>query len=92
MPHGQTWFSLLPFYESFRRLLAGLSKDGMTWVAHEDIGAQHVLAFGAVFLIVIAARSRRLRPGEGHEGRDRARGSSHRPHLRRALRRRGLRR
>jgi F-type H+-transporting ATPase subunit a len=52
MPHGQTWFSLLPFYESFRRLLAGLSKDGMTWVAHEDIGAQHVLAFGAVFLIV----------------------------------------
>jgi F-type H+-transporting ATPase subunit a len=55
MPHGESWFSLLPFHKNLMQLAHLFSKpvteDGRTWIAHEEIGLQHV--YGALLVLVI---------------------------------------
>jgi F-type H+-transporting ATPase subunit a len=57
MPHGESWFNLLPFYKTVEALAAGLSKpvndEGVTWIAHGPIGVQHVFGLVLVLLILI---------------------------------------
>lgn len=57
MPHGETWFNLLPFYQAVEAAAAKLSApfndEGLTWYAHGPIGVQHVFAFAFVVLIVL---------------------------------------
>jgi F-type H+-transporting ATPase subunit a len=54
MPHGQSWFNYLPFYETVEHLLAKLSfsGDGLT-VQHGPISAQHVFALAFVLLVLL---------------------------------------
>ena len=47
MPHGESWFSLLPFHHRFTLWAAQLlgkpfNDDGLTWYAHEHPGVQHI--------------------------------------------------
>jgi F-type H+-transporting ATPase subunit a len=55
MPHGESWFSLLPFHARFVAFAANFSKpfnhDGLTWYAHEQPGVQHL--YGALFVLGI---------------------------------------
>ena len=48
MPHGESWFSLLPFHQRFLAFaqLFGrpFNHDGKTWYAHETPGVQHIYA------------------------------------------------
>ncbi|HEX2677960.1 MAG TPA: hypothetical protein VHM19_15005, partial [Polyangiales bacterium] len=57
MPHGESWFSLLPFHERFLALAHAFSKpfseDGLTWYAHEHPGVQHIYA--ALFVLTLLA-------------------------------------
>jgi F-type H+-transporting ATPase subunit a len=57
MPHGQSWFSLLPFHERFLALAHYFGKpvreDGLTWYAHEQPDVQHIYA-GLFVLGIIA--------------------------------------
>lgn len=57
MPHGESWFSLLPFHGRFQHLAEIFSKpfndDGLTWYAHQHPGVQHV--YGAVFVLFLIA-------------------------------------
>ena len=60
MPHGESWFSLLPFHERFRAWARLLGKpfndDGLTWYAHEHPDVQHIYAALLVLgLIVIVS-------------------------------------
>ncbi len=74
MPHGETWFSLLPFYHS---LQAWISKTfGPTWLEHtETLKIQPIFGFAAVVLTLVIAGffiRRRLQRPEDHilpEGR-----------------------
>jgi F-type H+-transporting ATPase subunit a len=56
MPHGESWFNLLPFYTSVEQAAAGLSApvndEGVTWIAHTPIGVQHVFGFAFVLILV----------------------------------------
>lgn len=56
MPHGMSWFHLLPFYDELQHAAAVLSKpvndEGLTWYAHEPIEVGHVLAFAFVVLLL----------------------------------------
>jgi F-type H+-transporting ATPase subunit a len=56
MPHGESWFSLLPFHArfvAFARLFSKpFSEDGKTWYAHEDPGVQHIYAALLVLLLL----------------------------------------
>ena len=60
MPHGESWFNLLPFFHSVedgaKALSAPFNDEGLTWYAHAPIGVQHVfgLAFVLILLIVMA--------------------------------------
>ena len=53
MPHGESWFSLLPFHQRLTGLAQLLgrpfSDDGKTWYAHENPGVQHI--YGALFVL-----------------------------------------
>jgi F-type H+-transporting ATPase subunit a len=55
MPHGESWFSLLPFHERMLELARVFGKplndQGLSWYAHEPIGLQHV--YGALFVLVL---------------------------------------
>ncbi len=53
MPHGESWFNLLPFFESVEH---SVQAWGPSWYAHQALGVQHVfaLAFVLILLIVIA--------------------------------------
>jgi F-type H+-transporting ATPase subunit a len=55
MPHGESWFSLLPFHArflAFARIFGKpFSDDGLTWYAHEQPGVQHIYA--ALFVLGI---------------------------------------
>lgn len=55
MPHGETWFSFLPFHEYLLQLASVFSQpfttDGLTWYAHEPIGLQHV--YGALLVVLL---------------------------------------
>ncbi|HKP61437.1 MAG TPA: F0F1 ATP synthase subunit A [Polyangiales bacterium] len=57
MPHGESWFSFLPFHERFVAFAHLFSKpvreDGLTWYAHEHPGVQHI--YGALFILGILA-------------------------------------
>jgi F-type H+-transporting ATPase subunit a len=57
MPHGESWFNLLPFYHAIEAAAAKLSApfndEGLTWYAHESIGVQHVFALALVLLVLI---------------------------------------
>ena len=57
MPHGESWFNLLPFYKQVEALAAGLSRpvnaEGLTWIAHGQIGVQHVFGLALVLLLII---------------------------------------
>jgi len=56
MPHGESWFNLLPFYAWAEHAAASLSKpvndEGLSY-AHEPIGVQHVFALLLVVLILL---------------------------------------
>jgi len=55
MPHGESWFSLLPFHGAFLHFAQKAFGDehGHTWVAHASPGVQHVYA-GVFVLLLIA--------------------------------------
>lgn len=57
MPHGESWFSLLPFHERFLHFAAIFGKpfneNGLTWYAQEHPGVQHV--YGALFVLYLIA-------------------------------------
>lgn len=58
MPHGESWFSLLPFHESFRHAVAGIfgqpfNDEGLTWYGHQPIGVQHI--YGGLLVLMIIA-------------------------------------
>jgi F-type H+-transporting ATPase subunit a len=57
MPHGESWFSFLPFHQRFLAFAEMFSKplrdDGKTWYAHETPGVQHI--YGALFVLGILA-------------------------------------
>jgi F-type H+-transporting ATPase subunit a len=64
MPHGESWFNLLPFFHAVEaaaaKLSAPVNDDGVTWIAHGPIGVQHVfgLALVLVVMFIIALRAR----------------------------------
>jgi F-type H+-transporting ATPase subunit a len=55
MPHGESWFSFLPFHERLTAMAAVLSKpvsdDGMSWIAHAPVGLQYV--YNALFVAIM---------------------------------------
>lgn len=57
MPHGESWFNLLPFYKTVEELARGLSNpvndEGVTWIAHAPIGVQHVFGLALVLMLLI---------------------------------------
>jgi F-type H+-transporting ATPase subunit a len=57
MPHGESWFSFLPFHERFVAWAHVFGKpvreDGLTWYAHEHPGVQHI--YGALFVLGLLA-------------------------------------
>jgi F-type H+-transporting ATPase subunit a len=57
MPHGESWFNLLPFFKSVEAAAAALSApvndEGLTWIAHGPIGVQHVFGLALVLLMII---------------------------------------
>lgn len=57
MPHGESWFNLLPFFHSVedgaKALSAPFRDDGLTWIAHGPIGVQHVFGLALVLILLI---------------------------------------
>jgi F-type H+-transporting ATPase subunit a len=57
MPHGESWFSLLPFHQRFLAFAHNFGKpfreDGRTWYAHEAPGVQHIYA--AILVLCLLA-------------------------------------
>jgi len=57
MPHGESWFSLLPFHEKLVHLAAYLGRpfneEGLTWYAHQHPGIQHIYAAILVLFILV---------------------------------------
>jgi F-type H+-transporting ATPase subunit a len=57
MPHGESWFSLLPFHQRLLALAGLLSKpvndEGHTWLMHEHPSIQHIYA--AIFVLCLLA-------------------------------------
>jgi F-type H+-transporting ATPase subunit a len=57
MPHGETWFSLLPFHPRAlimaKRLAEQFREDGMSWYAHQTPGVQHI--YGALLTLSLIA-------------------------------------
>jgi F-type H+-transporting ATPase subunit a len=57
MPHGESWFSLLPLHARFQAFARSFGKpfneDGLTWYAHETPGVQHI--YGALFVLGLIA-------------------------------------
>jgi F-type H+-transporting ATPase subunit a len=57
MPHGESWFNLLPLYKQVEAMAAMLSApvndEGKTWIAHGPIGVQHVFGLALVLLIIL---------------------------------------
>ena len=57
MPHGESWFNLLPLYQQVEALAAVLSNPvndkGETWIAHGHIGVQHVFGLALVLLLLL---------------------------------------
>jgi F-type H+-transporting ATPase subunit a len=57
MPHGESWFNLLPFFHAVEAAAAKLSNpvndEGQTWIAHGPIGVQHVFGMLLVLLVIV---------------------------------------
>jgi F-type H+-transporting ATPase subunit a len=57
MPHGESWFSFLPFHERFVHWAAIFGKpfndEGLSWYAHQSPGVQHIYA--AVLVLTLLA-------------------------------------
>jgi F-type H+-transporting ATPase subunit a len=57
MPHGESWWSLLPFHERLRAWAAvfgkPFSEDGRSWLAHQAPDVQHIYA--ALFVLALIA-------------------------------------
>jgi F-type H+-transporting ATPase subunit a len=57
MPHGESWFSLLPFHARFVAFARNFGKpfrdDGLTWYAHEHPGVQHIYAALLVLGLIV---------------------------------------
>ena len=57
MPHGESWFNLLPFFHSVEEAAAGLpgpaGTEGKTWIAHETVHVQHVFGMALVLLLIL---------------------------------------
>jgi F-type H+-transporting ATPase subunit a len=57
MPHGESWFNLLPFYRNVEALARELSQpvndQGLTWIAHGPIGVQHVFGLALVLIVLL---------------------------------------
>ncbi|MCG8554403.1 MAG: F0F1 ATP synthase subunit A [Proteobacteria bacterium] len=55
MPHGQSWFSFLPFDRELEALvrLMPFSADGKTWLMGEPVSVAHV--YGAVLIVLLLA-------------------------------------
>ncbi len=57
MPHGESWFNLLPFFHSVEHAASALSApvndEGLTWIAHGPIGVQHIFGLALVLLLLI---------------------------------------
>jgi F-type H+-transporting ATPase subunit a len=57
MPHGQSWFNLLPFFHDVEHAAAALSRpvndEGVTWIAGGPIGVHHVFGFVLVLLLLL---------------------------------------
>ena len=62
MPHGETWFSFLPFHARLLQLARVFSKpfndEGVTWYAHQEPGVQHIYAA----LLVLSALVTVMKP------------------------------
>ncbi|MEY4577225.1 MAG: hypothetical protein RL701_1928 [Pseudomonadota bacterium] len=73
MPHGESWFSLLPFHHAFLALARNFSRpfseDGKTWYAHEIPDVQHIyaalLVLGILALISVVTDTS-IRDGKGN--------------------------
>jgi F-type H+-transporting ATPase subunit a len=56
MPHGESWFNLLPFFSTLEHVAAKLSApvndDGVTWIEHGHISIQHVLGLILVLTVI----------------------------------------
>jgi F-type H+-transporting ATPase subunit a len=68
MPHGESWFSFLPFYQTLSHWVS--TAFGPSYLANNPhLSAQHVLAYAAVVLGLLLAGlliQRRLRNPEDH--------------------------
>ena len=57
MPHGESWFSLLPFHERLlhaaHKLGWPFNEEGVTWYAHATPGIQHI--YVALFVLALLA-------------------------------------
>ena len=66
MPHGESWFSFLPFYDAFQHWIS--ATFGPSYMEHASrLGVQHVVAYAAVvvFLVVVGLYvNRRLKNTE----------------------------
>ncbi|HSN82190.1 MAG TPA: F0F1 ATP synthase subunit A [Polyangiales bacterium] len=52
MPHGESWFSFLPYYEAFQRWIS--QTFGASYMEHSSkLGVQHVVAYAAVVLFLV---------------------------------------
>jgi F-type H+-transporting ATPase subunit a len=56
MPHGESWFNLLPFFKAVEHAAAALSapfnNEGVSWIEHAPIGVQHVFGLALVVLLL----------------------------------------
>ena len=56
MPHGESWFSFLPFHDAFvhwaRNFGKPFNEDGHTWYAHQHPGVQHIYAAVLVLSLI----------------------------------------
>ena len=66
MPHGESWFSFVPFYDVFQRWIS--TTFGPSYMEHASrLGVQHVVAYAAVvvFLVIVGLYvNRRLKNTE----------------------------
>ena len=52
MPHGESWFSFLPFYESLQHAMS--EAFGPSYMEHNPhLGAQHVIAYTVVVVFLL---------------------------------------
>ena len=51
MPHGESWFSFLIFYENVQHAAQFLTGDEHTWLTHADISVHHV--FGSLLVMLL---------------------------------------